>query len=74
MHDVLDALGVSLKRRTMERINSLSTTLLKNGYKSLGNKFIGGTQRQTMIDPFVSQHPSESLVFQKLVTVGAWLQ
>jgi hypothetical protein len=63
MHELLQALGVSLKRRTMERINSLSMTFLKNGYKSLGYQFTSGTQRQTMIDAIVRQHPSDSLVF-----------
>jgi hypothetical protein len=55
LHHLFDALGLSLKRKTRERVNNLSLALLKNGYKSLGYKLTGRIERKTMVDAIVCQ-------------------
>ena len=71
IHDLLHALGLSLTRKSRDEVNKLSLTTLRNAYKTLGYKVIPGAQcinTQSMVDVVTRQHPSASLVFQKLVT------
>jgi hypothetical protein len=68
--DLLAALGLTLQRKSRERVSSFPPTELRKGYKVLGYKVTTNTQRQSMVDALVMQHPSQSLVYQKVAT--AW--
>jgi hypothetical protein len=65
---LLEVLGLSLERKSMERITILPVASLRTNFTALGYKATTSTPSQTMIDAMVQQHPSDSLVHQKLLT------
>lgn len=70
IHALLKMLGLSLQRKSNEQIGTLTPSALKKAYKALGFKATSSTTCPIMIEALVKQYPSDSLVFQKLVT--AW--
>jgi hypothetical protein len=65
---LLEVLGLSLERKSREHFLCLPLSSLKKGYKALGYRATSSTSRDAVIDVLVKQHPSDSLIYQKLVT------
>jgi len=63
-------IGLSLARKTKEQVARTSPTALKKAYKSLGYKAAAATTTETMVEVVAKQHPSDALVFQRIVQ--AW--
>jgi hypothetical protein len=69
IRDVLTLiLGLKMDRKTEEQLATATLPMLRKAYKTLGFKVSNKTTRQEMTEAVARQHPSNSLVYQRLVT------
>ena len=67
-HFLRSTIGLKLVRKTQQQLAGVSLPVLKKAYRALGHMPTSKTPRQDMITAVTRQHPSDMLVFQKIVT------
>jgi hypothetical protein len=61
-------LGLKMNRKTEAQLAGVQLATLKKAYKALGFRHNSRTTREEMMLAVKKQHPSNALVFQKIVT------